>query len=177
MEEEESRRWRWEYSNRMLNQQKNDKHNERERSIYKIVGREAVRTSINAPEVVLAVGVLQAAQGKMYTVLDQEEYGVGVATEETEGEVATEGGVAMEEKEGGVAIYWAFTLSSSSSPNIYKFAIDINTSTTMNYQIESIAVVVKFWVIGETTQVISRVQGMKSRTTFYFSDLFDDEDF
>ena len=36
---------------------------------------------------------------------------------------------------------------------------------------------VKFWVIGETTQVISRVQGMKSRTTFYFSDLFDEEDF
>ncbi|WZZ59735.1 hypothetical protein YC2023_059842 [Brassica napus] len=40
-----------------------------------------------------------------------------------------------------------------------------------------VAVVVKFWVIGETTQVISRVQGMKSRTTFYFSDLFDKEDF
>ena len=36
---------------------------------------------------------------------------------------------------------------------------------------------VKLWVIGETTQVISRVQGMKSRTTFYFSDLFDEEDF
>ena len=126
----------------------------------------------------------------------------------------------------------AFTLPSLFSPKIYKFAIDINTSTTMNYQIESVnslkfrfflilshflftqttyltlslkihqknlkilitnyvrfissrflvineqvAVVVKFWVIGETTQVISRVQGMKSRTTFYFSDLFDEEDF
>ncbi|KAF2567751.1 hypothetical protein F2Q68_00026579 [Brassica cretica] len=40
-----------------------------------------------------------------------------------------------------------------------------------------VVVVVKFWVIGETTQVISRVQGMKSRTTFYFSDLFDEEVF
>ena len=35
---------------------------------------------------------------------------------------------------------------------------------------------VKLWVNGETTQVISRVQGMKLRTTFYFSDLFDEED-
>ena len=32
----------------------------------------------------------------------------------------------------------AFTLPSSSLPNIYNFAIDINTSTTMNYQIESV---------------------------------------
>ena len=31
-----------------------------------------------------------------------------------------------------------FTLPSSSSPNIYNFAIDINTSTTMNYQIENV---------------------------------------
>jgi len=37
--------------------------------------------------------------------------------------------------------------------------------------------VVKFWVIGETTQVISRVQGMESQTTFYFSDLFGEEVF
>ncbi|WZZ00200.1 hypothetical protein YC2023_072528 [Brassica napus] len=39
----------------------------------------------------------------------------------------------------------------------------------------SSTVVVKFWAIGETTQVISQVQGMKSRTTFYFSDLFDEK--
>ncbi|WZZ59535.1 hypothetical protein YC2023_059642 [Brassica napus] len=77
----------------------------------------------------------------------------------------------------GIFLICAFTLPSSSSPNIYNFVIDINISTTMNYQIESVAVVVKFWVIGETTQVISRVQGMKSQTTFYFSDLFDEEDF
>ena len=32
----------------------------------------------------------------------------------------------------------ALTLSSSSSPNIYNFVIDINTSTTMKYQIESV---------------------------------------
>ena len=33
----------------------------------------------------------------------------------------------------------SFTLPSSSSPNIYNFAIDISTSTTMNYQIESVS--------------------------------------
>ena len=32
----------------------------------------------------------------------------------------------------------AFTLPSSSSTNIYNFVIDINTSTTMNYQFESV---------------------------------------
>ena len=32
----------------------------------------------------------------------------------------------------------AFTLLSSSSPNIYNFAIDIKTSTNMNYQIDSV---------------------------------------
>ena len=32
----------------------------------------------------------------------------------------------------------AFTLLSSSSPNIYNFAIDIKTSTNMNYQIDRV---------------------------------------
>ena len=32
----------------------------------------------------------------------------------------------------------AFTLPSSSSTNIYNFVIDINTSTTMNYQFETV---------------------------------------
>ena len=41
-----------------------------------------------------------------------------------------------------------FTLPSSSSPNIYNFAIYINTSTTMNYQIESInALKFRFFLI------------------------------
>ena len=42
----------------------------------------------------------------------------------------------------------AFTLPSLSSPIIYDFAIDINTSTTMNYQIESVnALKFRFFLI------------------------------
>ena len=42
----------------------------------------------------------------------------------------------------------AFSLPSSSSPSIYNFTIDINTSTTMNYQIESVnALKFRFFLI------------------------------
>ena len=53
---------------------------------------------------VLAESELQAEQGKTYSVADQEEDVAGVAAEETEGRVETEGGVAAEEEktEGGV---------------------------------------------------------------------------
>lgn len=50
---------------------------------------------------------LQLAHVETYTVADQEEDGVGIATDETEGGVETEetqGGVEMEEMQGGVAM-------------------------------------------------------------------------
>ncbi|WZZ46642.1 hypothetical protein YC2023_042901 [Brassica napus] len=46
-----------------------------------------------------------------------------------------------------LSVVRAFTLPSSSSPNIYNFAIDINTSTTMNYQIESLDIIPPLHII------------------------------